>query len=184
MQPLPPPPLRAPPLDVSALAGGCRLRLLSLSGNALGGAGRALARAARAVRLEELELAGCGLLLDDISRLAAALPRSHVRRLDLARNGLASKELLALAAQLAPSRVEDLGLEGNELGRGAALQALAAAYSKRAIPRLRLEGNRMSARELSAFMSSLRSLPSARMAASFSSSCPAGCECNGRGEVM
>mmetsp|Transcript_47432 Transcript_47432/g.151244 ORF Transcript_47432/g.151244 Transcript_47432/m.151244 type:complete len:211 (-) Transcript_47432:54-686(-) len=168
---------------------GCSACRTTTSGGAVGpwpgcGANRGWGRMLRTPSLRELELVNCKLRSDDVSLLAAALPRSGLQRLELAKNALASNELAALASHLEASKVEDLGLESNELGRGSALSALEHAYSKRPIANLRLEGNRLSQRELADLMASLKRLRS-KSGIDFSmASCRAGCDCNGRGEVM
>eukprot|EP00445_Apocalathium_hangoei_P082426 CAMPEP_0204185726 /NCGR_PEP_ID=MMETSP0361-20130328/55558_1 /ASSEMBLY_ACC=CAM_ASM_000343 /TAXON_ID=268821 /ORGANISM="Scrippsiella Hangoei, Strain SHTV-5" /LENGTH=485 /DNA_ID=CAMNT_0051145975 /DNA_START=39 /DNA_END=1497 /DNA_ORIENTATION=+ len=175
------------------LVEGSQLRLLSLSDNDIGGCGRSLARMWCQPRLgkdatdAELEGAGVGELQVAIRRrLASGRSVASVRppEAGAGEKRAASNELAALASHLEASKVEDLGLESNELGRGSALSALEHAYSKRPIANLRLEGNRLSQRELADLMASLKRLRS-KSGIDFSmASCRAGCDCNGRGEVM
>lgn len=185
MQPNSPPPSASFPVPVpGALSpNGFALKSLQLSLNVLTGSGRSLAALIRGLtNLVVFRLEGCALDADDVQQLARALPRSSVSRLDLADNALRSKGLIALTKGLRLSNIHDLGLERNEIGFGDALLELKEAHDKRPFPGLRLDGNRLTSSQVSAFLASLRNSPAKRFGGTY---CPPGCNCfEGRGEVM
>lgn len=158
------------------------LLALDLSENHLAGAGRTMALLLRYChQLALLQLEDCGLSLEDLTLLSRSLARSRVERLDLAGNNLRREGLLVVARSLPSSHVQDLGLERNEIAMGDALSELKRAHDKRPFPGLRLQGNRLSTTEQTAFAASLQAAK-LRLAGTF---CPAGCKCfEGRGEVM
>eukprot|EP00439_Symbiodinium_sp_Y106_P051070 s821_g6.t2 len=158
------------------------LLALDLSENHLAGAGRTMALLLRYChQLAMLQLEDCALSLEDLTLLSRALARSRVERLDLAGNNLRREGLLVVARSLPSSHVQDLGLERNDIAMGDALSELKRAHDKRPFPGLRLQGNRLSSAEQTAFAASLQAAK-LRLAGKF---CPPGCKCfEGRGEVM